>query len=204
MRTPAASATLTVSPTPSIHAVPVDPVTRVSTTMPRSDAVLCSTPTQPLRSRKCTTNPSSAVMGRSTTWASDALTPAKSPRVARIWSMSCDPCAPSHPPPADASAHHAGTTAVGSASMGTCMSQVAMRGAPIEVVPDRLGEQRLSGVEAELGAQEVHDPGPLGGVEHGAPLGGVAGEGLLAQDVPSRRRWPRGRARRGCAAVWRW
>ena len=75
MRTPAASATRTVSPTPSIHAVPAAPVTRVSTTMPRSDAVLCSVPTQPLRMRKCTTKPSSAVIGLSTTWASDALEP---------------------------------------------------------------------------------------------------------------------------------
>ena len=52
-------------------------------------------------------------MGRSTTWTTDALTPSKSPAVARIWSMSCEPWAPSHPPPARASAHHDGTSDVG-------------------------------------------------------------------------------------------
>ena len=40
VRTPAADATLTVAPTPSIHPVAVDPVTRVSTMIPWSDAVL--------------------------------------------------------------------------------------------------------------------------------------------------------------------
>ncbi len=184
MRTPAPSATRTVSPTPSIHAVPVEPVTRVSTTMPRSDAVLCSIPTHPLRNRKCTTNPSSAVIGRSTTWARDALSPAKSPKVARIWSMSCDPWAPSHPPPWDSSAHHAGTTDAASTRTGTCMIHVAIRGSPTRSSRTARASSGLPGVEAEFGAEEVHDAGPLGGGEDDAPLGHVAGEGLLAQDVP--------------------
>ena len=91
VRTPVADATLTVAPTPSIQAVASEPVTRVSTTMPRSDAVLWSVPTHPLARRKWITNPSSALMGRSTTWTREALTPSNSPRVARIWSMSCEP-----------------------------------------------------------------------------------------------------------------
>ena len=65
VRVPVRSATLTLAPTPSIHAVPVDPTTRVITMGgPRSPDVLCSMPTAPERIRKCTTKPSSAVMGR--------------------------------------------------------------------------------------------------------------------------------------------
>ncbi len=118
------------------------------------------------------------------TCVSDALTPAKSPRVARIWSISWDPCAPSHPPPAEASAHHDGTTASGSTRTGTCMTQVAMRGVPDQALADGLGQEGLSGVEAELGPQEVHDRALLRRAEHDGGLGAVAGEGLLAQHVP--------------------
>jgi hypothetical protein len=50
---------------------------------------------------------------------------------------------------------------------------------------DNAGELRLPRSEAELGAQQVHHADALRGLEHGACLGKVAGEGLLAHDVLS-------------------
>ena len=152
----------TLSPTPSIHAVPVEPVTLVSTTMPRSDAVLWSTPTQPFCIRKCTTKPSSAVMGRSTTWTTDALTPAKSPSVARIWSISCEPWAPSQPPPASVVGPPGGHDRAGVGEHRHVHQPRGHAGRADEPGGDGLGQQRLPGVEAEFGPQEMDDPGPLG------------------------------------------
>ena len=164
VRTPSGPATFTVAPTPSIQAAPVEPVTRVSTSTPQSAAVDCMTPTVPLRMRKCTTKPSSDVMDeRSTTWTRCALTPSNSPSVTRIWSISCDPCAHIQPPRDAASAHQSGTTASGSASTGTCMSHVAMRGRRYQPLTHDPGQSRLAGVPAELRAEHVDDPGRLGG-----------------------------------------
>ena len=44
-------------------------------------------------------------------------------------------------------------------------------------------QELLARRPAELGAEEVHDPGRLRGVEHHPRFGGVAREGLLAQHV---------------------
>ena len=74
-------------------------------------------------------------MGRGDNVASDADTRVISPIVVRTWSMTCVPCAPSHPPPCAASSHHAGTSAAGSLSVGSCSANSMKRGSPI--APDR-------------------------------------------------------------------
>ena len=159
------SATRTASPRLSIHAVPLVPTTRVSIRKgPRSAAVLCMTPTTPERMRKCTTNPSSAVVVRAM-FTSDAVTASNSPSVTRIWSITCEPCAPSHPPPCAASAHHSGSSASRSASTGTCSTNSARRGSPISAFVHGAREERLPGVEPELGAEQVHDAGIARGRE---------------------------------------
>ncbi len=98
---------------------------------PRSAAVLCIRPATPDAVRKCTTNPSSAVVGRSARFTSAALTPTNSPSVTRTWSITCEPCAPSQPPPCSAPAHHSGNSADRSASTGTCSTKVAILGTPM-------------------------------------------------------------------------
>ena len=59
-----------------------------------------------------------------------------------------------------------------------CETRVADRSGP-----DRPRQRRLTGVPPELGAEQVHDPGVLGGREHAPPFGRVTGERLLADHV---------------------
>ena len=92
---------------------------------------------------------------------SDAVTASNSPSVARIWSITCEPCAPSQPPPCAASVHQSGSSASRSASTGTCSTNSASRGSPIAPSCTDARKQRLAGVETELGAEQVHDTGPL-------------------------------------------
>ena len=97
----------------------------------------------------------------------------------------CEPAPPSQPPPWAMSSNQAGTSGPTCASVGTCMIVMAKRGLTDQAIADGPAEQGLGSVEAELGAIEVDDPGPLSRSEHGAGLVDVAGEGLLADDVPA-------------------
>jgi hypothetical protein len=54
-----------------------------------------------------------------------------------------------------------------------------------EPFADDPGEVGLGGGEAEFGAEEVHDSGFVGCGQHLGGVGGVEGEGFLAQHVPS-------------------
>ena len=182
-RVPSASATLTRSP--SAHAVPRLPMTRVSR---RASGRRLRPPiASPLRRRRrcgsarCNRLPPSTP--RSTTRTRLALTPANSPSVVRTWSITCGACAPSQPPPLPASDHHDGTSLLASASRGMCITNVPRRTSPM--VPSRTTprEESLSRGEAHLCAEEVHHTSPFGRVEERARFARVARERLLAQDV---------------------
>ena len=103
------------------------------------------------------------------------------------WSITCAACAPSHPPPSDASPHHAGYLArrVGE-HRDVQEERRELRRADLAAGDDPR-RRCLARRPAELGAEQVHDAGRVGRVEHPARLGGVAGERLLAQHVLARR-----------------
>ena len=93
-RCPAASDTNTSLPSPRIQTVPSVPATRVSIIGgERSAQVLCIVPTQPLAVRNCTTKPSSMfdIDEPRDVQESRRSTASISPRVVRIWSITCDP-----------------------------------------------------------------------------------------------------------------
>ena len=54
---------------------------------------------------------------------------------------------------------------------------------PQEPGGHRPRQERLPGVVTELGAHDMNHPGPLGRGQYPPPLGGVSGEGFLAQNV---------------------
>ncbi len=206
VRTPAASATLTVSPTPSIHAVPADPVTRVSTRMPRSDAVLCSMPTHPLCHPEVHDEAVVGGHGPVDDMGQRGAHPGEVPQgrpdlVDELRAVGPEPptaCRRVGPPRRH---HGVGVDEHGDVHEPGGDAGSARRGRS----GTRLGQQRLPGVVAELGPQEMHDPGLCGRDQRRARASAVsAGEGLLAQDVSPRRNGLEGRARRGCGAAWRW
>src|SRR4051812_21335106 len=114
------------TPWPSISSVPSVPATTDTPTTPgvHDAAVCCSTPSTPDAIDTRTTNESSAPSVRALTPGNTADTDATSPNQVRSWSTTCDPDAPSHPPPCAASNHQCGTRLAGSATNGTyCTSE---------------------------------------------------------------------------------
>lgn len=93
---------------------------------------------------------SSATSRRSDTTLRVALTDSSSPSQVRIWSTTCEPDAPSQPPPDAGSNHHPGIRASGSATSGAYETNDANRGTPIappaiaRAPTDRSGAHRNS------------------------------------------------------------
>ena len=82
-----------------------------------------------------------------------------------------------------------------------CKRNVTSRGSPITPARDGARQQRLPGREPELSTEQVHDAGCGRGGVHGARLGEIASERLLAQHVLAGRHRFQHERRSACAVA---
>ena len=153
----------------------------------------------PLRISTRTRNESSAVPVRAHTVGSTALTPAISPSHVRIWSTTCEPDAPSQPPPPRRVEPPASDARAGIGDERHVLHEREEAGLADRAVGDRPRHECPVGRPPELVPDEVRHTRPLGRGQHELGFGGVEGKRLLADHVTPRvARLDRER-RRGCA-----